>query len=376
MDGFFLQAPPCLMVPAVPGRDSLIQARHTRCGLLLGLLMVSSCASFEPAHKGGNRMKAPRATLLGITAPRRAVDEDQRMPSTPAGQLRRAWLNLQSGQTRQSVNITNRLLYDRNGQPPSIRSLAFYVRGQAFLRQKDTKRAREDLRQASSLAIRTELQQRCARDLALLDTGSKLTPRPRKTTASPRLANFRINTRSNWKSAPAIPSRLDRMNGIARLTIHHSANIARSTNYSTIAATIRSIQHAHISNNGWGDIGYHFLIDPAGRIWQGRHLGYQGAHAGGVNNHHNIGICLLGKFTGGGQAPNTNQVRAMTDLVQWLRTQHRIPGNAVLTHKEIKAQTLCPGSKLQAEVNRMRRRYASNRPQATSRLGLASGGGR
>lgn len=349
----------------------MIQARQM-CWGLVALLVASGCAPLRPKPPP-RRLQPPRATLADVTAPRQATDEADRLARTPSGQLRRAWLLLQAGQDRQAVNTTNGLLYDSNRQPPSIQSLAYFVRGQAFLRQGNLERAREDLRKAGSLAIRAELKNRCADDLAALAPPPK--PPNRRNTTPPRnrVAKVQISPRHNWKATRPVASRLDQMNGIRRLTIHHSANIARSTSSAAIAATIRSIQQVHVAQNGWGDIAYHFLIDPAGRIWQGRSLNYQGAHAGGANNHHNIGICLLGKFTNGGQRPSSRQIGAMTRLVQWLRIEHRIPVHGVLTHKEIKAETDCPGTRLQAEVNRMRRRYAAT---SASAKGLVVGGSR
>jgi hypothetical protein len=43
-----------------------------------------------------------------------------------------------------------------------------------------------------------------------------------------------------------------------------------------------------------GDIGYHYIVDRSGAIWQGRRIRYQGAHARGSANNGNIGIVLLG----------------------------------------------------------------------------------
>ena len=107
------------------------------------------------------------------------------------------------------------------------------------------------------------------------------------------------------------------------LTVHHSAG---ANNDPDPAATVRAIYHFQAIGEGWGDIGYHLLIDEAGRVYEGRVSGSddtpaygptQGstplmntaAHALGYNVG-NIGVCLLGDLTS--QQPT---VAAQTSLV-------------------------------------------------------------
>lgn len=90
------------------------------------------------------------------------------------------------------------------------------------------------------------------------------------------------------------------------LTVHHTVT---ANDDPDPAATIRAIYRYHAVDLGWGDIGYHFLIDEAGRLYEGRWSGPDGipAHredgqvvtAGHVFNFNpgNIGIALLGDFT-------------------------------------------------------------------------------
>lgn len=65
------------------------------------------------------------------------------------------------------------------------------------------------------------------------------------------------------------------------------------------AANLRAIMEFHTSappkGRGWADIGYHFAIDPAGRVWELRSVKFQGAH---VKNHNagNLGVVCLGNF--------------------------------------------------------------------------------
>src|SRR5262245_3426717 len=94
------------------------------------------------------------------------------------------------------------------------------------------------------------------------------------------------------------------------LTVHHSAG---ANNDPDPAATVRAIYHFQAVGEGWGDIGYHLLIDEAGRVYEGRVAGPDGAPVFGPTqgptpvmntaahvlgyNAGNIGVCFLGDLT-------------------------------------------------------------------------------
>lgn len=112
---------------------------------------------------------------------------------------------------------------------------------------------------------------------------------------------------------------------------------------------VRSGHHGR----GWGDIGYHFVVDRAGRVWEGRQLKYQGAHVEKCNEH-NIGVMCLGNFME--QSPTPAQLRGLQKTVQALRTYYRIPGARVRSHREWpSAKTACPGTNLQVCMTALRR---------------------
>ena len=151
--------------------------------------------------------------------------------------------------------------------------------------------------------------------------------------------------RWRWNADPARPGFMDRASGSWKyITMHHSAlEPYRPQNPSLQAsqAEVRRIQQAHIAGNDWGDIGYHFLIDAAGRVYAGRSLIYQGAHASGANNVDNIGICLLGNFQR--ERPPAAALDSMDQLIRDLRAdygRHRVRG-----HHDWKS-TECPGKHL------------------------------
>jgi len=148
----------------------------------------------------------------------------------------------------------------------------------------------------------------------------------------------------------------------SRITVHHSADVEDEGSFGSLGetvATLQRIQRVHMDpgdpSHGWGDIGYHFLIDPSGRILEGRQLDWQGAHARGVNNRTNIGVCLLGDFSR--RAPSAASLDSLQRLLDDLRERFDIPATRVLVHKELVA-TACPGPSLTAWVERYRKRGA------------------
>ncbi len=109
------------------------------------------------------------------------------------------------------------------------------------------------------------------------------------------------------------------------ITVHHTAGV---NNDPDPAATVRAIYQFHAVTNDWGDIGYHFLIDEAGTIYEGRYSGDDGLpahdedgkvvtafHVGGFNSG-NLGIALLGTLTQ--QGPTEAAREALTRLVRVL----------------------------------------------------------
>lgn len=153
------------------------------------------------------------------------------------------------------------------------------------------------------------------------------------------------------------------------------------------AATVRAIYQLHAVTNDWGDIGYHFLIDEEGRIYEGRYSGDDGLpahdadgkvvtafHVGGFNSG-NLGIALLGTFTE--QGPKEAARAALTRLVKVLVRHHGVDPQARVTYtnpvngtqKEVAEisghrdwmATECPGEVMYGELERLRTAVATGR---------------
>jgi hypothetical protein len=154
--------------------------------------------------------------------------------------------------------------------------------------------------------------------------------------------------------------------------VHHTAG---SNDYSRAesAAIVRGIQIYHVQGNGWNDLGYNFLVDKYGQVFEGRYGGVDqnviGAHAEGFNTG-SFGVAVIGTYSG------TNISAAARDslarLVAWrLDVAHVDPtstlswpsgGNArfprgvpvflrvVSGHRDA-GFTECPGNLLHAQLN-------------------------
>ncbi len=159
--------------------------------------------------------------------------------------------------------------------------------------------------------------------------------------------------RSAWTSTQAVASRTYPMNGVSRITVHHSAiDSSGLRSRDTVARAIASIRAEHVSRRDprtgkpWADIGYHFIIDPQGNIWEGRPVALQGAHVADTNEH-NLGIMLLGNFDQ--QAPTPASVEALDRFVAFQMRRFGVGASRLYTHQEL-ARTACPGRNLQRHM--------------------------
>lgn len=126
-----------------------------------------------------------------------------------------------------------------------------------------------------------------------------------------------------------------------RITIHHSVTSNTATDS---AAQARAIQQMHF-NNGWNDVGYHFLVGRDGKIYRGSEESRLGTHVLNQNTG-NLGIVLIGTYHEN-TAPTDAQLKATAQLVGYLGKKYKITLNRtnVKGHGERMA-TLCPGKQV------------------------------
>ena len=162
--------------------------------------------------------------------------------------------------------------------------------------------------------------------------------------------------------------------------VHHTAG-SNSYSASQSAAIVRGIEVYHVKGNGWNDIGYNFLVDKYGQVFEGRYGGVEknviGAHAEGFNTG-SVGVAVLGTY--GSLAPPAAARTALAGLLAWrLDVAHVDPlssltwvsgGNAryasgvpvllraVSGHRDT-GFTSCPGAVFYAQIGAIARQAAS-----------------
>jgi N-acetylmuramoyl-L-alanine amidase len=143
-----------------------------------------------------------------------------------------------------------------------------------------------------------------------------------------------IIPRAGWGADEALKRSAPRYADAVRMVfIHHTAT-PNGYGLADVPAIIRSIYTYHVRSNGWNDIGYNFLVDAYGRVFEGRAGGIDraviGAQTAGFNTG-SVGIAVIGN---GALAPLTAATRdALTSLIAWrLDLDHVDPlGHATLT---------------------------------------------
>ncbi len=181
---------------------------------------------------------------------------------------------------------------------------------------------------------------------------------PPKPTVAPAPPFPGTVARARWSHGEPVAKLMNPMVPVKWITIHHDGMTPFTTSDMALTASrIELIRNGH-RGKGWGDIGYHFIIDRSGRIWEGRALKWQGAH---VKDHNegNIGIVCLGNFEV--QSPSDAQLKALERHIEVVMRLYKIPATRIKTHREwVGAKTACPGKNLQKFVvtARSKRQFA------------------
>lgn len=152
-----------------------------------------------------------------------------------------------------------------------------------------------------------------------------------------------VISRAGWGCDESLMTWKPEFYPVQKLICHHTAT---QNNDPDPAATMRSIYYYHAVTQGWGDIGYNFLVDEAGRIYEGRYSrvyaageyptgesvagnGVTAAHAYQYNSG-TVGIALLGTLT----AKDTTAAgrTAIEKMLAWKAATHNIDANGRTTY--------------------------------------------
>jgi hypothetical protein len=182
----------------------------------------------------------------------------------------------------------------------------------------------------------------------------------------------RIVPRSEWKADEEIrrgPPRYAK--SVSFAIVHHTAG-SNAYGPTASAAIVRGIELYHVRGNGWNDIGYNFLVDRYGQVFEGRAGGVDrnviGAQAEGFNTG-SVGVALIGNYSASAVSPAADH--ALASLLAWrLDVAHvdplgqvswmsggnpRFPKGKAVTLRAISGHrdtgfTSCPGTRLYAKL--------------------------
>ncbi|MEO5853484.1 MAG: FG-GAP-like repeat-containing protein [Nocardioides sp.] len=151
--------------------------------------------------------------------------------------------------------------------------------------------------------------------------------------------------------------------------VHHTVN-ANTYTEAEVPALMRSIYAYHTRSRGWSDIGYNFLVDRFGRVWEGRYGGVDrpvvGAHTLGYNEY-SFAMSAIGNFET--VQPSDAVLRAYGAVFAWKLSLHGVDAastsqvvgaktfQAINGHRDA-GQTACPGKYLYAQLPLIRQ-YAA-----------------
>jgi hypothetical protein len=128
-----------------------------------------------------------------------------------------------------------------------------------------------------------------------------------------------IFTRADWGADESLrlgacPSGPENAGAIKVAFVHHTVT-GNGYTPADVPAIIRSIYAFHVQSEGWCDVGYNFLVDQFGRVFEGRYGGIDqavlGAHTGGFNTG-SFGVAMIGTFD------TVTPPQAMTDALSRL----------------------------------------------------------
>jgi hypothetical protein len=197
-----------------------------------------------------------------------------------------------------------------------------------------------------------------------------------------------IIPRAAWGGDTVPPRAAPSFGDVQVAFVHHTVS-ANDYAPQDSAGIVLAMAKYHRDTNGWNDLGYNFVVDRYGQVFEGRAGGVDqaviGAQAQGYNSH-STGVANIGTFTDAGQTDAA--LDAMAKLIAWKLPLHGAPvtGQIVLIsgggdlnryrsgtpvtlqrisgHRDGDA-TECPGDALYAQLPDLRARTAAIAPAVT-----------
>lgn len=181
---------------------------------------------------------------------------------------------------------------------------------------------------------------------------------------------------------------------VTHMVVHHTAESNSLRAGQTWADRVRAIWSFHTITRGWGDIGYNYLIDPTGVIYEGRAGGDDAVGFHDTANYGSMGVALIGSYST--VDPPAAAFTSLVDLLAWKAAQRDInplgssyyhgctlsslcrnyTPNAVLAnitgHRQVTPNhTTCPGDRFASRLPELRQRVQAQLVPPAQRLELS-----
>ncbi len=153
-----------------------------------------------------------------------------------------------------------------------------------------------------------------------------------------------VVSRAQWGADPQYMTWAPQFYATKKLIVHHTATSNDYVDQAGAESQLRSIYYYHAVTQGWGDIGYNFLIDKFGNVYEGRYSrdyaganpsgddvngnGVTGAHTSGWNSG-TVGVAMLGTFTNQDVTPAARA--SLEALLAWEANRNGIDPRATQT---------------------------------------------
>lgn len=187
---------------------------------------------------------------------------------------------------------------------------------------------------------------------------------------APNVGRPLIHSRASWGADESIRGNLGNVGygSVRGVFVHHTAT---SNNYTRadVPRILRSIYRYHVQSRQFYDIGYNFLIDRFGRIWEGAYGGMDRAVIAAHTQYWNsqsFGVAAIGDFQS--STPPAIVSTAFERIIAWKFSVHGIwdayatgnytnsnarPLPVISAHRDAKS-TACPGQRLYAQLGSIR----------------------
>jgi len=139
-------------------------------------------------------------------------------------------------------------------------------------------------------------------------------------------------TRAQWGADESLVGGPPAINPTVKALLLHHTDTNNNYTAAQAYAEVRAVYVFHTKVRGWNDVGYNFLVDRFGRVYEGRkgsiNNAIEGAHAGGFNTS-TLGIAALGTFSTA--KPPQAMINGIVDVMSWKSAQYGLDPRATTT---------------------------------------------